>query len=125
MSDIDNFKKINDTHGHQVGDVILRDVAKVFQSNCRQIDIVARYGGEEFIVLLPGAGKKEAVDVAERIRLGVENKKFKFKDKHYTATISLGVNEYTNEEIKEDIIRKADSALYRAKTTGKNKVVAD
>ncbi len=123
MSDIDNFKKINDTHGHQVGDVILRDVAKIFQSSCRQIDIVARYGGEEFIVLLPGAGKKEAVDVAERIRLGVENKKFKFKDKHYTATISLGVNEYANEEIKEDIIRKADSALYRAKTTGKNKVV--
>lgn len=124
MSDIDNFKKINDTHGHQVGDVILRDVAKIFQSNCRQIDIVARYGGEEFIVLLPGAGKKEAIDVAERIRLGIENRKFKFKDKHYTATISLGVNEYTNEESKEDIIRKADNALYRAKTTGKNKVVA-
>ncbi len=123
MSDIDNFKKINDTYGHQVGDVILRDVAKIFQSNCRQIDVIARYGGEEFIVLLPGAGKKEAVDVAERIRQGVESKKFKFKDKHYTATISLGVNEYTDEENKEDIIRKADSALYRAKTTGKNKVV--
>ncbi|MCK4462713.1 MAG: diguanylate cyclase [Candidatus Omnitrophica bacterium] len=124
MSDIDNFKKINDTYGHQVGDVILRDTAKIFQSNCRQIDIVARYGGEEFIILLPGAGKEEAVDVAERIRQGVENKKFKFKDKHYTATISFGVNEYTNEENKEDIIRKADGALYRAKTTGKNKVVA-
>lgn len=124
MSDIDNFKKINDTHGHQVGDVILRESAKVFQSSCRQIDIVARYGGEEFIILLPGAGKEVAVDIAERIRRGVEEKRFKFKDRQYTATISFGVAEYSNDAVKEDIIRRADEALYKAKTTGKNKVVA-
>ena len=124
MSDIDNFKKINDTYGHQVGDVILRDIAKIFQVNCRQIDVVARYGGEEFIILLPGAFVKDAIDVAERIRQNVETKKFKFKDKHYTATISFGVGEYKDEASKEDFIRKTDEALYRAKTTGKNKVVA-
>jgi len=123
MSDIDNFKKINDTHGHQVGDLILKEIAKIFQSSVRQVDIVARYGGEEFVVLLPGAGKKDATDVAERIRVSVENKKFKFGDNFYTATVSFGVNEYTNDATKDDIIRKADEALYKAKTTGKNRVV--
>jgi len=124
MSDIDNFKKINDTYGHQVGDAILRDVAKAFKGCCRQIDIVARYGGEEFVILLPGAGKKEALDVAERIRQSVESKKFKFKDKHYTVTVSIGLSEFEDDSDKNDMIRRADEALYRAKTTGKNKVVA-
>ena len=66
MADIDNFKGMNDTYGHQAGDTILREFAKVIQSKCRQTDVVARYGGEEFVVMLSGAGEKEALDIAEK-----------------------------------------------------------
>ncbi len=124
MSDIDNFKHINDTYGHQAGDVILREVARTLESNCRQMDVVARYGGEEFIIMLAGAGTKEAFDVAEKIRSAVENKKFKFKNETYYATISIGVAEFSNEKNKDELIEKADKALYRAKQEGKNRVCA-
>ncbi len=124
MSDIDNFKHINDTYGHQAGDVILREVARTLESNCRQMDVVARYGGEEFIIMLAGAGTKEAFDVAEKIRSAVENKKFKFKNETYYATIYIGVAEFSNEKNKDELIEKADKALYRAKQEGKNRVCA-
>ncbi|MFH0763676.1 MAG: diguanylate cyclase [Candidatus Omnitrophota bacterium] len=121
MSDIDNFKHINDTYGHQAGDTILREFARTMQSKCRETDVVARYGGEEFIVMLTGAGEKQAFDVAEKIRLAVEAKKFKFKSETYNTTISLGVAEYSNEKDKDDLIEKADKALYKAKHEGKNR----
>ncbi|MDD5423119.1 MAG: CHASE2 domain-containing protein [Candidatus Omnitrophota bacterium] len=123
MTDNDNFKKVNDTYGHQAGDTILVEVAKILQSKSRQVDVVARYGGEEFIVMLTGAGEKDAAEVGEKIRTAVEAKKFKFKDVNYNATISIGVVEYSNEKNKDELIGKADSALYHAKHTGKNKVV--
>ena len=122
MADIDDFKKANDTYGHQAGDAILKEVARVMLSKCRQVDAVARYGGEEFIVMLAGAGEKEAQAIAEKIRSGVAEKKFKFGDITYSATISIGVAEFSNEKQREELIEKADKALYRAKRSGKNKV---
>lgn len=123
MADIDNFKGMNDTYGHQAGDTILKEFAKIIQSKCRQTDVVARYGGEEFIVMLSGAGEKEALDIAEKIREAVENKKFKTKDELYGTTISVGVAEFSNEREKEGLVEKADKALYKAKREGKNRIV--
>lgn len=122
MGDIDNFKHLNDTYGHPAGDTILREVAKIMQSRCRQIDVVARYGGEEFIIMLTGAGEKDAFDIAEKIRSAVEAKKFKFKNDTYNPTISIGVAEFSNEKDKDELIEKVDKALYKAKHEGKNKV---
>jgi len=122
MSDIDHFKKINDSYGHQVGDVILREIAEILMACCRQLDIPSRYGGEEFIAMLPGANITEAVGAAERLRERVENANFKFGDKIYKATISVGVAVYNGEEQKDDLIRKADAALYEAKDAGRNRV---
>lgn len=122
MTDLDNFKHLNDTYGHQAGDTILRDAAKALQFKCRQTDVVARYGGEEFIIMLSGAREKDALDIAEKIRAAVESKKYKFKNDTYTQTISIGVVQYSNEKDKDELIGKADKALYKAKHEGKNRV---
>ena len=121
MGDLDNFKQANDTYGHQAGDVILREVAAIMESKCRQTDIVGRYGGEEFIVMLAGADEKAACEVAEKIRAAVEAKHFKFKAVTYSTTVSMGVAEYSGEKVKEELVERADSALYRAKREGKNR----
>jgi diguanylate cyclase (GGDEF)-like protein len=84
--------------------------------------VVGRYGGEEFIVMLSGARGKDATVVGEKIRAAVEAKRFKFGDAAYSTTISLGVAEYTDEKNKDELIERADKALYDAKKTGKNKV---
>ena len=122
MADIDDFKHINDTYGHQAGDIILKEFARIIQSQCRQTDIVARYGGEEFVIMLSGAGAREAMDIAEKIRDAAQNKKFKFKNNIYGTTISMGVAEFSNEREREQLIEKADKALYKAKHEGKNRV---
>lgn len=123
MADIDNFKHINDTYGHQAGDMILKEFAKLLQSKCRHTDIVGRYGGEEFIVMLSGTGEKEASDIAEKIRDAVQNKKIKFKNDMLSTTMSLGVAVFSNEHEKEELVEKSDSALYKAKNEGKNRVI--
>lgn len=121
MFDIDNFKTLNDTYGHQVGDTFLREFAKLMQSKCRQTDVVARYGGEEFIMMLVGAGRKEAVDVAEKIRTSFEAKKIHVGNDLVGRTVSVGVAEFKGENTREGLVEKADRALYRAKHEGKNK----
>jgi diguanylate cyclase len=122
MGDIDNFKHANDSYGHQSGDVILKEVAAIVQSKCRQIDVVARYGGEEFIVMLSGAKAKDAADVGEKIRSAVEARKFRFGEAVYSTSISIGVAQYSDEKNKDELVGKADKALYSAKHTGKNRV---
>ena len=122
MADLDNFKKANDTYGHPAGDIILRETANIIQSKCRQLDVVGRYGGEEFIVMLSGSMAEDAADLADKIRLAVEAKKFKFGDVTYSTTLSLGVAEYSNEKTKNELVEKADKALYHSKETGKNRV---
>ncbi len=122
MCDIDNFKKLNDTHGHQAGDAILKTFAGIMKSKCRKWDIVARYGGEEFVIILPGAGAKDAMIVAEGIRKAIAEESFVFKRQTYSTSMSMGLAEYSNEKTKEELIEKADQALYRAKNEGKNRV---
>ncbi|MBQ4646025.1 MAG: sensor domain-containing diguanylate cyclase [Candidatus Gastranaerophilales bacterium] len=129
MSDIDFFKKVNDTYGHAVGDCVLKSVAKTIKRELRESDIASRYGGEEFVFLLPQTNLEEATLVAQRLRASVEKKKinieeYNIKDvKEISVTVSIGVSEYKNEKDYETLYKKADSALYEAKEGGRNRVI--
>ena len=119
--DLDNFKRINDTHGHQYGDYVLKITASIIQDNVRNIDIVSRYGGEEFSVVLVNADKKVSLKTAERIRKEIENFKFNQKNIKERLTISIGMGEFPSDaNNKEDIIKYSDSKMYIAKKDGKN-----
>ena len=118
MLDLDHFKQVNDTHGHQVGDQVLIQVADLLRKSVREIDIVGRYGGEEFLVILPDCPVKEAVNVAERIRAGVAKFDFYLSLK---LTISGGAAEYKGGN-SDNLIEIADRNLYLAKNSGRNKV---
>lgn len=121
MMDIDNFKSFNDTYGHQLGDIVLKDVAAVAKKKSRSEDITARYGGEEFIMILPETDSKQAMMLADRIRAGVAEIEIPHENKILHVTISLGVSTYPEHaEDKEELIRAADAALYASKHKGKN-----
>jgi diguanylate cyclase (GGDEF)-like protein len=124
MCDVDNFKALNDTHGHQVGDRVLREVAQVLRRNMRGVDIAARYGGEEFAFILPRTAIVDAHVVAERIRTDLTEAGVSEGDKILRVTASFGVACYpeSGEGDAAAIIARADTALYRAKATGKNRV---
>lgn len=124
MTDIDYFKKVNDTYGHAAGDLVLKTVSREIKNQLRDYDVAGRYGGEEFVILLPFTKLEEAKMVAERLRKAVEAKKIDISklcpDKtHINVTISLGVAEYK----EKDFIENADKALYKAKESGRNKVI--
>lgn len=120
MADVDHFKKFNDTYGHQVGDFVLRRVARMFKAGSRGHDVVARYGGEEFIMMLPGTGLEDARHIAERIRQKIEATSLNRYKETYSVTVSLGVATLGDEKTKEDLIKKVDDALYAAKNSGRN-----
>lgn len=123
--DIDFFKKINDTHGHNCGDIILKKLADILRNSCRVYDIVSRNGGEEFSVLLSNCEAHSAMEIAERIRKTVESNKFYISNKVFiNITISIGVSTYPNlTQNLDELSEHADNALYKAKRTGRNKVV--
>lgn len=130
MTDIDYFKRVNDTYGHAVGDLVLKTIAKVIRSQLREYDIAGRYGGEEFSILLPFTKINEAYMVAERLRKTIEKKSIDISKtnpdadvKKLSITISLGIYEIKETDSDEDLLKKADKALYQAKNTGRNKVV--
>lgn len=121
MTDIDNFKKINDNYGHPAGDIVLKEVGKILTRMTREIDIVARYGGDEFLVLLIDTDGKQSVETAERIRRMVEAMKVEFEGQRIPVTLSLGVaTAPVDTETKEELIELADKALYHAKRNGRN-----
>lgn len=125
MLDIDNFKNINDTYGHTFGDKVIRTVSKILKNLSRDSDIVARYGGEEFIILLPNTNINEAINLANRIRLDIQNKDIMFTaDTIVSVTISTGATELNSEDDIEieEFITRCDKALYQAKENGKNQV---
>ncbi len=124
--DIDHFKHFNDTNGHVAGDQVLKEVATVLRANLRSEDIACRYGGEEFVVAMPGADSREAMRVAERIRLAIESHPFPSREKQPggRVTISGGVSVFPAHGTNgNDLIHRADQALYRAKRDGRNRVV--
>jgi diguanylate cyclase (GGDEF)-like protein/PAS domain S-box-containing protein len=125
MLDIDNFKKVNDNFGHAIGDIAIRKIAEVFIETVRKIDILGRIGGEEFGILLVETDFENAIKVAERIRINVENiKLFDDKGHHVKLSISIGIAKYTIERDSfEELMITSDKALYKAKNEGRNRVV--
>jgi diguanylate cyclase (GGDEF)-like protein len=123
--DLDHFKKVNDTHGHDAGDYVLKDFATLVRTNhIRPKDVFARYGGEEFILLLANTGAKDAMEIAERIRSAVETHAFVYGGKRLAVTTSMGVAELkTGIESANTLLKHADQALYAAKSGGRNRVV--
>ena len=124
MLDIDNFKTFNDTYGHQIGDIVLREVAVLIKKELREYDIATRYGGEEFGIILPNTSLFLATAVAERLRKSIEKHSIMYFNEELKITISIGVSEYTSGLTKHAFIEQADSALLRAKAKGKNIVIA-
>lgn len=125
MMDVDHFKKINDTHGHQVGDVALVEVGKTLLEISRSYDTPARYGGEEFLFLLPDTSINDATAIAERIRLAIKQLVIPVGEKVIRCTMSLGVAELDAAlaDTRDKIIHNADHALYQAKDNGRDQVV--
>ncbi|MGH4122178.1 MAG: GGDEF domain-containing protein [Clostridium sp.] len=120
MYDLDDFKGVNDRFGHQTGDQVLQDVSKTVMESIRKIDVCGRYGGEEFIVILPGTDTTVASGIAERIRQNIENKKILGSKRE--LTVSVGIATYPNHgKWKQELVEKADQALYVAKANGKNR----
>ncbi|MCX7641143.1 MAG: sensor domain-containing diguanylate cyclase [Elusimicrobiales bacterium] len=122
--DIDHFKRINDTYGHQVGDEVLKSVAKTILKNIREFDFLARYGGEEFAIIMPNTIKKNAVDISYLISKEINSIKFCSGARNFNVTISGGVGEFPTEgQSKTQIIRICDERLYFAKNKGRNMIV--
>lgn len=125
LLDIDHFKRVNDTHGHLQGDVVLQKVALHIQKELRSYDTAARYGGEEFVAVLPDTSLKEAFNVADRIRLSVQGMRFAGSLANEQVTVSLGVALFPSpcfDDI-DGLLRAADEALYQAKERGRNRVI--
>ena len=118
MLDIDDFKKVNDNYGHQVGDKVLKEISTIAMINKRKSDMLGRWGGEEFLIICPDTALQGAVALAEKIRREIENHDFGIKK----LTASFGVSEYIDNDSVEKLIKRADDALYEAKRDGKNKV---
>jgi len=126
MFDLDHFKKVNDTYGHQVGDQVLRLTTQVVGGGLRSADIIGRYGGEEFIVLLPMTTAQQAFALAERIRNEVAQVVVETEKGSVSVTISIGVvamDETSPAESVESLFRRADEAMYGAKQSGRNRTV--
>jgi polar amino acid transport system substrate-binding protein len=116
--DIDHFKKINDTYGHEKGDFVLKKLAKIIKDHIRESDIFGRWGGEEFVLILPNTPYEKALIVAEKIRKIVESSDFDGID----VTISVGVSEFRKGDSVKSVVKKADLAMYKAKEDGRNRV---
>ncbi|WP_293005104.1 GGDEF domain-containing protein [Nitrosomonas sp.] len=123
LLDIDNFKQLNDTHGHKVGDDALKYLVESVKDTTRPEDIVSRYGGEEFVILLPNTKLEEAVQIVSRIRRNLTKKFFLHENKRLLITFSAGVARLRPEESQESVFKRADEALYRAKKGGKNLIL--
>jgi diguanylate cyclase (GGDEF)-like protein len=125
MLDIDHFKQVNDSHGHSVGDQVLRGFAQVLKRNLREVDVLGRYGGEEFTLVLPETELAGAVQCAERIRLNVASAAIPAGRHSFTLTVSIGVAALTSETPDlASLVERADTALYAAKLVGRNRTLA-
>lgn len=124
MIDIDHFKEVNDSYGHKAGDRVLEGVASILVEHLRMPDKVGRYGGEEFLLVLPETGLDQTHKIAERIRAAVSRSEFDIGEQKVKLTISIGATLFEKAEDLEQLLSRADQALYEAKQSGRNLVVA-
>jgi len=126
--DVDHFKRINDTYGHEAGDAVLRELGQVLLKTIRKTDIVGRFGGEEFLMVLPNTDGIRAAIVAERVRKAAEEHVYKYKESLVRVTTSAGVASVpANAQVHDetDLLKASDQALYRAKQASRNRVILD
>ena len=127
IADVDHFKHYNDTHGHQMGDVVLATVASIFKNRIRRGDLAARFGGEEFVVILPNCAKDNAIKIGNKLRLAIVDEIIPFQEQQPMGnlTCTFGVATFPDDaNSKELLLKKADECLYDGKESGRNKVVA-
>lgn len=125
LMDLDHFKTVNDNYGHETGDMVLRDTAVILQKLCRESDIVSRYGGEEFLLVLPDTDLDGALSDAERIRRALERTSHWSKNNQFSVTASFGVSQWQENEVGcDEVLRRADDALYRVKSKGRNSIMS-
>lgn len=124
LFDLDKFKSVNDTHGHNAGDAALRHFSKILEGMARKEDVVARWGGEEFVVLLSCINHGECIDAANRFRIALKESKLVFEGKEIPLTVSVGVA-MVDDKAPADIIKQADKGLYAAKAGGRDRVEAE
>jgi diguanylate cyclase len=118
--DIDYFKKINDSHGHQAGDRVLKVIGRSVAKRLREVDFFCRYGGEEFVALMPETSLVDAMPLLDAIRSAIANASFNYKEEPISITLSIGVTEFRFEDDLEIAFARADRALYAAKSGGRN-----
>ena len=125
MLDIDHFKFVNDDFGHQAGDKVLVELAKILELATRKVDSVGRFGGEEFLVILPELNHEQALMLAERIRRQVESTSIRYQDKQIEITVSIGVSTYPQHGVSvDDLVKASDDAMYKAKKRGRNQIAS-
>ncbi len=125
FADLDHFKHINDSFGHYIGDVVLKNFADIIRTSIREIDYGSRFGGEEFVVLLVNTDIEKSIKVAERIRSGIENFNFSDIAPGLNVTVSIGVANYKQYKSIQETLMTADNRMYKAKEQGRNKIVYD
>lgn len=127
MADIDHFKNVNDTYGHQQGDIIIKEIAGLIHQNIRSFDIASRYGGEEFAIILTDSDINTAYHIAERLRKKIEEHNFPAEKTPIRITISMGIAQYNPaiDKNEEMLLKRSDTALYAAKAQGRNKVITN
>ena len=122
MADIDFFKRINDNYGHAVGDQVLKNFTETLRGQLRQGDWLGRIGGEEFVIVLANASLETAKNLAERLRIAVSEQACCIEDNRITVTASFGLAMFDGQESLDQLLERADEALYRAKRSGRNRV---
>ncbi|HLJ30483.1 MAG TPA: diguanylate cyclase [Candidatus Angelobacter sp.] len=120
LADVDHFKAINDTYGHNTGDEVLHEIAARMRSSLRSYDFLGRYGGEEFLIIAPGCEAKDTLEIAERLRQSVANHPLRIVDVNIKVTVSLGASIASPQENVSALLKRADLALYSAKEDGRN-----
>jgi len=122
MIDLDHFKRINDNYGHLAGDKVLKIIASELRKRLRPNDFIARFGGEEFVLLIPNTSETQGIALLDKLRVAVEACPFHFKGEPVTITLSMGITAFRVGERSESVIQRADQALYRAKSEGRNRI---
>lgn len=124
VGDIDYFKSVNDTYGHECGDMVLKEISNIFRSNLRRDDLVSRYGGEEFVIFIRSSDSAYSFNIIDRIRKAIESRVLEFNGRKFHITMSFGMANFTEEIDFLEGFSYADKALYMAKNDGKNKIVS-